>query len=95
MEAFQHNIDALERKIKAFIQKWKEAREENELLLERNRQLELKIAELMSDQDGQKSITTGQHSDNMTYSVDISKALEQYIAKVDRCISKLNKELDE
>jgi len=94
MKAFQQNINALENKIKIFIQKWKEIQAENELLIERNRQLEEKIAGLKSGKQSSKNDEeASQNSDNNDYAYVVS-ALDGYIEKVDLCINKLNKELD-
>jgi regulator of replication initiation timing len=95
MEAFHKNIDALENRIKVFIQKWKEIRKENELLIERNRQLEEEIAKLKqglpTDSISEKA---SRNSDNNHEYAFIVKALDGYIEQVDHCINKLNKELD-
>ena len=95
MKAFQENIGALEKKIKIFIQKWKEVQVENELLIERNKQLEEKLAGLnQGKRSAKKAVTASQNSDNnYDYSL-IVKSLDGYIEKVDHCIVKLNKELD-
>ncbi len=95
MEAFHQNIDALEQQIVQLIQKWKGVREQNNALIEQNKQLETEIEAKRSELDAG---TEASHisvepivSSDLSY---IQKAIDQQILRIDSCIELINKELD-
>jgi len=95
MEAFYRNIDALEKKSEVLIQKWESTRQENQQLIERNRQLEQEIQAHNSVANQQELIAAEpiqQHSQSDLS--QIKKALEIYINKIDKCLEQINIELD-
>jgi len=95
MEAFYKNIDALEKQTEVLIQKWASTRQENQQLIERNKQLEEEIQAQNSVvvppvESTSEPIQNNSPSD-LSY---IKEALEKYIQKIDTCLEQINIELD-
>ncbi|NNF21771.1 MAG: hypothetical protein HKN67_07505 [Saprospiraceae bacterium] len=88
MRAFSENIDALEEKLAVLFQKWNKTNEERELLIKRNKQLEERLAENVYNQQA------GEQSDSALDPTYITNAIDQYINRIDRCIERINMELD-
>lgn len=88
MRAFSENIDALEEKLAVLFQKWKKINEEREILIKRNKQLEERLTENVQGQDGVEQ------SDSAFDPTYITNAIDQYIDRIDKCIEKINMELD-
>ena len=88
MRAFAKNIDALEEKLAVLFQKWEKINEEREILINRNKQLEERLAINVQDRDGQEQV----HSAfDPSY---ITNAIDKYILRIDKCIERINLELD-
>ncbi len=88
MEAFHKHIDALEQRIELLIQKWHTALNENNELNERNRELEEKLTNKISDRK------TDTDTDNISKLNNIEKTLDGYIDQIEQCIELINIELD-
>lgn len=93
MEAFTENINALEQKLKVFIQKWKDTSNENEILIKRNEQLTEQINRLESGVTQNLEAEKPGQSEAFDPSYIIN-AIDQYIEKIETCIDKINIELD-
>lgn len=91
MEAFQKNIDALDRKIELLIQKWTDTLEINKTLKERNKELEEK---LNLDKSDREIHATDAETDNSSKLHNIESVLDTYISKIDHCLELINIELD-
>ena len=95
MKAFQKNINALETKIELLIQKWKEAREENKLLIERTRELE---EELRSERTGltdeANNASDRTELSNKIKLDNIEQILDSYVDKIDACLDLINIEMN-
>jgi hypothetical protein len=91
MEAFQKNIDALDKKIGLLIQKWENTLEVNRSLNERNKELEEKLSMIQSDRLREPTET---ETDNNSKLHNIETALETYINRIDECLELINIELD-
>ena len=95
MRAFSKNIDALESKLSDFFQKWEELIDRNELLIQRNKQLEEQIMERNSpDEKPNVAETEGAIAEGAFDKTYIINAIEQYVDRIDACIEKINLELN-
>ena len=95
MRAFSENIDALESQLSDFFQKWKELLDKNELLIQRNKQLEKQIKERNTPEAMQNAAKSeGEIADDAFDKTYIINAIEQYVDQIDACIEKINLELN-
>ena len=95
MEAFYKNIDALEKQTEVLIQKWESTRNENQHLIERNKQLEEEL-QVQNSAVVSQSATTSEPINTHSQS-DLSRiksALDTYIQRIDSCLEQINIELD-
>jgi len=94
MEAFQKNIDALEKQTEVLIQKWASTRQKNQQLIEQNKQLE---EEIQARNSVVAPIVPAAEPKNNNSPSDLSyikEALEKYIQRIDNCLEQINIELD-
>ena len=95
MEAFYKNIDALEKQTEVLIQKWESTRNENQHLIERNKQLEEEIQAHNSVVATNMDVTSEPLQTHSQSDLSrIKTALEQYIKRIDNCLEQINIELD-
>ncbi|NNE27197.1 MAG: hypothetical protein HKN09_10165 [Saprospiraceae bacterium] len=95
MRAFSKNIDALESKLSDFFQKWEGLLDKNELLIQRNKQLEAQIMERNTpEKKPNEAEIEGDIAEDAFDKTYIINAIEQYMDRIDACIEKINLELN-
>ncbi len=86
MKALNQKIDALEIKLKDFIQKWKEVVDRNDLLHNENEQLKEKLAKVTNKKEENRAVSAERKTIDQKHIQKIQSDLDQYITQLDQCI---------